>query len=1367
MHTLISTFILEAYLRRQFEGRFSAASLSLDVAGFTALTEALARHGQSGSEALADVMSTLFEPLVQSVHAQAGFLTHFAGDGFTALFPGPETRANRRALAAGWAIRQHLRTHPECATPFGAFPLSARVGIARGEVTWGILPAGEGLPLAWYFSGPAMVDCIRAQQQAGRGEVIVSDTLAASAQKWLTAAEGGSPAPAVRVTRLTPDREPVHEAAQSAPAPAPADEVPVPWPPLPRDRAALEEAAAHFLPPAVRELADGGELRNAVAVFLAARDVHDRETLAAFMAVVFDLQRRYGGYLSNIDLGSDECRVLLFWGAPVAHESDVEQALNFALDAQARGGRPLRAGITYRVTYAGRVGAARRADYVCYGQGTNLAARLVAAAGWGDIWLDEAIARRVAAPSRTAATHFTVEPLGERMFKGFAAPQPIFALCGRRIAMTSLRFSGPLVGRQRELEQITAAMEPLLAGRPAGIIAISGEAGIGKSRLVHELRQRLGAAASSGQPAISWFDCPADEIRRYSLEPFRHLLRAYCEQAAAGNTQADAENARRFSEKLDTLTAATHDPGLRADLERGLPFLAALADLHWPDPRYDEAEPKARFDNTLSALQAFLLAESRSRPLVLALEDAHWLDADSIQFLQRLTQAQHDAPLCILLVSREPLALAGYDAALPRHELRLAPLTAAELSELAGAHLGAPAAPALLDLLQARTEGNPFFAGQLLRHLQEQGSLAPNAAGALAVTGHASLPADVRGVLIARVDRLAPPVRDVVQRAAVLGRAFETTVLAEFAPDGPALDTRVAAAADAGIWAPLDAIHYQFQHALLREAVYDMQLRARLRQLHGAAAVALEHIHAASLAPYYGDLVYHYGQAGEAAQERHYARLAGERAAAQFANTEAVTYLSRALALTPEDAEAERFSLLYTRLLVYDLQGARDAQKADLTALTTLAERLDDAGRAAVAVQAARYAYMTGDYRAAVREAGRAAEMVPAGSETATRVHLVWGQALSWMGEYAGARTQLAEALAGAKSNHLAMVETHCWFNLGMVSYSQTDFTRARAEIIEAQRVSRACGDRRIEGMAMGMLGSITYDQGNYGDAKTWYQQALSLCREIGDRPNAGISLGNLGNIALYQGDYAAAQAYASEGLPICREVGNRYGEAVMLHLLGQIARNLGDYPAAAAYYERSLQLAREIEGQGEAADALASLGLLSHQIGENREAERLSREALATVEPLGEQHIRANALTALGHALAASGDLAGAAAAHRDALAGRRAAGEKTRALDNLAGLAEIALAEGDLAQARQHVEEILAHLAAAPADGAEEPLRIYLACCRVLHASGDLRGADILETARGLLAERAAKITDLALRRSYLENVPVHRVLAQIADR
>lgn len=1339
VHALISRFILEAFLRQQFEGRFFAASLSLDVVGFTALTEVLGQHGQAGSEALADVMSALFEPVVEHVHTQGGFITHFTGDGFVALFPG--TQAARQALTAGWAIQQHLLSHPEFATPYDTFHLSARIGIAGGEVLWGILPAGDGVPHAWYFSGPAIAGCIRVQQQAGQGEIAVGEALAAS--------ETGS------VEDRPEQGEPGNQGL-----------------PASFDQFMLAEAAASFLPPALGQLTGRGEFRNAVALFLAVQGIHDREALAAFMAIVFELQRRHGGYLSGIDWEDDRCTVVLFWGAPAAHEHDVESALSFVLDAQAQVDRPIRAGITYRVTYAGLVGAAQRADYGCYGPGTNLAARLVQTAGWGDIWLDEAIARRVAAPAHTATIHYLIEPIGERAFKGFATAQPIYALRGRRAAAPSARFAGRLVGRQYELAQLAAAMAPLRTGQPAGIIAIYGEAGVGKSRLVHELRQQLSAAVSGERPAIAWFDCSANEIRQYSLEPFRQFLRAYFEPSAAGHAPADTENAHRFIDKLDTLIAATHDPGLRADLGRGLPFLAALADLHWPDPRYDGAEPKARFDNTLSALQAFLVAESHSRPLVLALEDAHWLDADSIQFLQRLTQAQRDAALCILLISREPLALAGYDAALPRCEVRLAPLTAAELRELAQVHLGAPAAPALLDLLQARTEGNPFFAGQLLRHLQEQGSLAPDAAGSIGVTGRASLPADVRGVLIARVDRLAPPVRDMVQAAAVLGREFEMAVLAEFAPAGPALDTWIAAAAGVGIWAALDTTRYQFQHALLRDAVYDMQLRARLRQLHGMAAEALGRVHAANLAPYYGDLAHHYGQAGEAAQERHYARLAGERAASRYANAEAVAYLSRALALTPEDAAAEaaaeRFALLYTRLLVYDLQGARGAQKDDLTALIALAERLgDDARQAAVAVQAARYAYMTGDYRAAVNDAKHAAAIAPAGSEMATRAHLVWGQALCWLGDYPAARVQLTEALAGAQGLGLSTVETHCWFNLGIVSYSETDFARACTEIGEAQRVSRACGDRRIEGMATGMLGSIAYDQGDYGDAKPWYQQALNICREIGDRPNAGISLGNLGNIALYQGEYTAAQRYAEETLAICLEVGNRYGEGVVYHQLGQITRHLGDYATARAFYEQSLQLAHEIEGQGEAGDALASLGLLCHQLEDNEAAERFCREALAAVEPLGEQHIRANALTNLGHARAALGDLAGAATAHRDALVARRAAGEKTRGLENLAGLAEIALAAGDLAQARQHVEEILAHLATGSVDGAEEPLRIYLTCYRVLQASSDPRATGVLETAQRLLAARAAQIADPALRRSYLEEVPVHRALATASAR
>ncbi len=386
MHTLISPFILEAYLRQEFEGCFSAASLAVDVVGFTVLTEALAEHGTAGSEALADAMSALFEPLVESIHAQGGFITHFAGDGFTALFPDQDALAYRRALAAAWSMRQQLVAHPDYVTPYGTFTLGVRIGVAGGEVTWGILPAGEGLPYASYFSGPAIEECANAEQQAGYSEIILSDRAAAEFQACFI---GERVECGCRVNAVLGD-------------------LPAPIPPATGDLAALSAAAARFLPPAVGHLSGRGEYRNVVAVFLGLKNVDRREELAPFMQVVFDLQRRHGGFLSRIDFGTQGCRVLLFWGAPVGHESDVEQALSFILDLRDAAPRPFRAAITYRVTYAGLVGAAQRADYVCYAQGTNLAARMAQAAGWGDIWLDEATARRgrdPAARGRRALHH--------------------------------------------------------------------------------------------------------------------------------------------------------------------------------------------------------------------------------------------------------------------------------------------------------------------------------------------------------------------------------------------------------------------------------------------------------------------------------------------------------------------------------------------------------------------------------------------------------------------------------------------------------------------------------------------------------------------------------------------------------------------------------------------------------------------------------------------------------------------------------------------------------------------------------------------------------------------------------------------------
>jgi tetratricopeptide (TPR) repeat protein len=210
---------------------------------------------------------------------------------------------------------------------------------------------------------------------------------------------------------------------------------------------------------------------------------------------------------------------------------------------------------------------------------------------------------------------------------------------------------------------------------------------------------------------------------------------------------------------------------------------------------------------------------------------------------------------------------------------------------------------------------------------------------------------------------------------------------------------------------------------------------------------------------------------------------------------------------------------------------------------------------------------------------------------------------------------------------------------------------------------------------------------------------------------------------------------------------------------LGTVSDRLGNYAEAKAYLEQSLRIYREIghrQGKGE---TLSYLGLLSHHMGNDEAAREYSQRALLIAQDLGDRLVQGNALTNLGHALVSLGHLAEAATAYRQALALRRELGQYNLATEALTGLARVSLAQGDLHQAQAQVEEILEHLENHTLAGIVEPFRVYLTCYRVLRANHDPRAPDILHTAHRLLQERAAKISDEELRRSFLENVTAHR--------
>ncbi|MBN1889186.1 MAG: AAA family ATPase, partial [Thermoflexales bacterium] len=1015
MHNLVPHFILEQHIQGEHDGKssqsghFPAATLFTDISGFSTITNTLMHHGQHGAEVLAAIMCTVFDPLVKAVYDQGGFIVGYAGDAFTAVFPGDEAEEGgpgpscaQRALAAGWQIQQYMIAHPNHTTPYGSFQFSAKVGLAAGEVAWGIVRSQDDTQATFFFRGSAIDDCAGAEKHATKGMVLLSPTI--------------HPLLADQVTSLpVDDHFRVLQVTADAPAPQPIDLPP-----------ASVEQMARFFPHEIVTQAHSGEFRQVVNVFIGLEGELDHEQLAQFMQSVFVLQEQFGGLLHRLDFGDKGCNLLLFWGAPVSREDDVANALRFVQELQAAQPIPLRAGVTRRIAHAGFIGSDLHQEYTCYGNGVNLAARLRMAAPWDSIWLDEPVAQR-------ARRVFAVECEGEYHFKGFSEPQAVYVLLEQQAPDIASFYQGEMVGREAELAQLAGFVQPLWAAegetRFAGILAVEGEAGLGKSRLVTEFLKRLvPGEAECASSSVQWFLCQTDQTVRQPLNPFRYWLRHYFDQSPA---QSETRNKRAFGRQLDQLTAAVppETEDLRQALERGRSFLGALLGLHWPNSPYAQLEPQGRHEWTVTALKSLILAESLRQPVIINLEDGQWLDAESIEFIERLVRQVDAYPLAILATARPTIGDKPLFGAAAYQKIDLGLMKDADLVQLAANLLEGAIGDDVVALLAERAEGNPFFAEQILLYLRERGGIEV-ADGTWRLTGDrpaSALPSDVRAIFTARLDRLTGAVKDVVQTAAVLGREFELRVLAQMLRDDAALPDKVRSAEEEAIWSALSQVRYIFKHALLRDAAYEMQLRARRRELHQLAAQALERLYADDLTPHYGAIAYHYeaacrlGLAAVRDQAIAALRQAGERAAGDYENAAAVDYYSRALALTPEDvapesAEAERrYDLLLGREAVYHLQGAREAQAGDLAALEALATaRRRPTEQATVALRWAWYANNTSDYPRAIEQAQAAITAAQAAGDVAQEAagQLAWGGALRQQGEYAAAAEHSEQVLA-------------------------------------------------------------------------------------------------------------------------------------------------------------------------------------------------------------------------------------------------------------------------------------------------------------------------------------------------------------------
>jgi predicted ATPase/class 3 adenylate cyclase len=981
---------------------------------------------------------------------------------------------------------------------------------------------------------------------------------------------------------------------------------------------------------------------------LADRDPEEaRQLLDAVLERLMEAVHHFEGTVNQV-MGDG---IMALFGAPLAHEDHAVRAGYAALRMQESIGRyaeelrrqqgldvQLRVGLHSGEVVVRSIGSDLRMDYTAVGQTTHLAARMEQLARPGTTLL-------TADTLRLVEGYVEVTPLGPVPVKGLQEPVEVHELLRAgpvrsRLQAAVARGLTRFVGRDAELEHLRQALTRAGAGQ-GQVVAGVGDAGVGKSRLLYEFTR--------SHHAHGWLLLASNSVsygKATAYLPVIDLLKGYF-----GIEPRDDIRRRRekVTGKLLTLDRA---------LESTLPALLALLEVPVEDPQWQTFDPSQRRQRTIEAVKHLLLRESQVQPLCLMFEDLHWIDAETQTILDSLVESLPTARL-LLMVNYRPEYQHGWGSKTYYTQLRLDPLPPASADEFLQALLGdAPSLAPLTQLLIARTQGNPFFLEESVRTLVETGVLVgERSAYRLArLLEGLQVPATVQAVLAARIDRLPPEEKRLLQTAAVIGTEVPWPLLQAIA-DAPdeALHRGLALLQAAEFLYETSLFPeraYTFKHALTHEVAYGGLLRERQRLLHGRIVAAIEQREADRLADQVERLAHHAlrGEVWDKAVA--YGRQAGDKALARSANREAVACFEQALvalAHLPESRARHeqaidiRFGLRnalaprleYGRVLTY----LREAE--------VLARALSDQRRLGWGAAYITECFgATGDLPRAVEVGQRALALAETLGDTALQVvtSLFLGRIYASLGDYPQVIDLLRQnlvALDGALlqerfgQSRLPSVTSRDILARCLAELGAFDEGLVHGE--DSLRIAEAVNHPPSLVEACYGIGYVYLCKGDVHQALPWLERGLEICRTWDIPVLLYISSSGLGYAYILAGR-------VSDALPLLEQNVSTEAMRIMrgrVHVwLSEAYLRLGRLDEAQAVALRGLEICRAHAQQRDQAWALRLLGEIhAHRHPPKAElAEASYREALVLADALGMRPLQAHCHRDLGMLYATTG---------------------------------------------------------------------------------------------------------------------------------
>ena len=957
--------------------------------------------------------------------------------------------------------------------------------------------------------------------------------------------------------------------------------------------------------------------------------------------------------------------VMALFGAPIAHEDSPRRAVHAALGIQralrdvaqtlqAERGLSLRMriGLNTGLVVVGKIGDDLRMDYTAVGDTTNLAARLQQMAQPGSVVISAATHHHIAG-------FFETRDLGELPVKGRAPVRAFEVLRPRRsrsrFDVTVERGLTPLVGRERELATLRERFREVKAGR-GQVVGIAGEAGMGKSRLVLEFRRALAQASE----AVTWLEGHCISFGQAS--PFLPLIEQLRENFQIDELDGEPEIIAKVEQGMRRM----------GELEAYIPAIRYLLAVDPGDLALAAMEGAARRRQLFAALRALSIRGARRRPLVLVVEDLHWIDTSSEEFFNVLLDAVAGIPLLLLVTYR-----IGYTPPFRSRSfyttLTLRSFSDAETLEMAGYVLGTAQCPTELQItLMQKAEGVPLFIEEVTKALLDLGVLRREEGAYRLVKrlSEVSVPETIQGIIMARLDRLGDEGKRTVQLASVIGRQFLVRLLARVAGRTDRLE---------GLLCELQALEiiyeqgllpepaYIFKHAMIQDVAYNSLLMQRRRALHQAVGQAIEELYQDRLEEHYAELAHHFSQSETWDKALAYHRQAGIQAFARSSLREALAGFEQALAALhylPESQETceQAIDLRLEMRNVLIALGDFGRMFELLGEAEALAKTLEDPRRLGwVSAYLSPYFSNTGDQDHAIETGQRALAIATASGDFALemmatfflgltslalghyqqqaqyhrrnvealqgqwrherfgepglpsvfcRAYLDWG--LAELGAFVEGLVRGEEAIQIAETVDQPFTLSHAYLGVGLVHLRKGDLQPAIAVL---EQSLGACQTGDIQLLLPWVASSLGYAyalSGRLAEALPLLERAVEQSAAMKLMNHHPLWMAYLGEAYLLAGLLEDASTLARRALALSRAHKEQGHEAYALRLLGEIATARDSPTEGESYYRQALALADELGMRPLQAHCHRGLGSLYAKIGQR---EQVRAEVVIAIE--------------------------------------------------------------------------------------------------------------------------------------------------------